>query len=151
MKSTRAHAAIGIAAIAFAVAAAGAAAASFSGASVPGQTDSAAKGNKTVMIKVSCPRSAFRSCSGRLSLKTAQKVAGKFQWLGSAKFSIGSGKTSKVKLNLNGEGQKLIKRGKLSPLAIAASRDGHNRKATRSRKITLQSHGYQNPPPFGGY
>lgn len=145
------RAAIGIVAIVMAAAPASAAAAAFAGAVLPRQTDVAAQSNKTVMIRVSCPKGTFRKCTGKLSVRTAQKVGGKYRSLGVAKFSIAAGKTGKVKVHLNAEGQKLIQRGKISPLATAASRDGHNRSAMQSRRITLESYDYANPPPYGGY
>ncbi len=150
-KGARRRVAVRLAGIALIVAPGTAAAAGFSGATVPGQTDETAKGDQTVMIKVRCPRSTFRGCTGILSLRTVRKVRGKFRSLGSAKFSTGPGKTRKVKLRLNAEGQKLVKDREISVLAKAISRDGHNRKASHSRKITLDAYTYINPPPNGGY
>jgi hypothetical protein len=150
-KGARRRVAVATAGIALIVGPGTAAAGGFSGATVPGQTAETSKGDQTVMVKVSCPRSTFKGCNGTLSLRTVRKVRGKFRSLGSAKFSIRSGKTSKVKIWVNAEGKKQVRGREISVLANAFSRDGHHRKASHSRKITLDSYTYVNPPPNGGY
>ncbi|MGB0095418.1 MAG: hypothetical protein WBP81_23135 [Solirubrobacteraceae bacterium] len=122
----------------------------FAGASVPAQTDVASSGG-VVPIRLVCPGGTFKNCVGTVSLRTQKKIDGKIQTLGSANFSIASGKADKVKLKLNAEGRKLLGSGKMTPLAVAASHDGHNAKATRSRKVTLESQAYANPAPSPFY
>jgi hypothetical protein len=122
----------------------------FAGASVPAQTAVASSGG-VVPIRLACPRGTFKNCVGMVSLRTQKKVHGRIQTLGSAHFSIASGKADKVKLKLNAGGRKLLGSGKMTPLAVAASHDGHNAKATQSRKITLESQAYANPSPSPFY
>lgn len=150
-RGARHRLAVAAAGMAMVVVPGAAAAAGFSGAGVPRQTDETAKGDQTVMIRVSCPRGTFRGCTGTLSLRTVNKVHGKFESLGWAKFGIRSGKTIRVKLKLNANGKRQVKGRQISVVASAASRDGHNHKASQSRKITLESYTYVNPPPNGGY
>jgi hypothetical protein len=122
----------------------------FAGASVPAQTAVASSGG-VVPVRLVCPRGTVKGCVGTVSLRTQKKVHGRIQTLGSAHFSIASGKGDKVKLKLNAEGQKLLGSGKMMPLAVAASHDGRNAKATHSRKITLESQAYANPSPSPFY
>ncbi len=119
-------------------AAPGIAAAAAAGASVPAQTDTASSGG-VVPIKVSCPAGGA-ACTGTLSLKTGRKVAGKFQSLGSAPFSVATGKTSKIKLKLNAEGRKLLKQGRFSPRATATTKTSSGQTVSQSRKITIKKH-----------
>ncbi len=125
-------------------------AAAFAGASVPSQTDKAS-GSGVVPISVSCPTGTSGSCGGTLSLRTAKKVSGKIQSLGSASFTITSGSSAKVRVKLNAEGRKLLKHGKITPVATASSHDGAGHTAKQSRKITVKKAGSGPTSPGGFY
>lgn len=129
-----------------------AAAAAFTGAAVPSQTDTLTK-QGAAPVKVSCPAGTTGGCSGKLTLKTSNRVGGHILTLGSRNFQIAAGKRATVNVKLSSQGVKLVKHdGHIKPNAIASSHDGAGHHKTRTTKITLKKHSSGNTQgaPQGG-
>jgi Ca2+-binding RTX toxin-like protein len=97
--------------------------------------------NRTAAIKLSCPATSPGNCSGSLALLTAKRVklggVKTVLQLGSARYSIAPGASTKRKVKLPGGIRRLANRkGHLKVRAIATT--GHSGQiATSSRRLTL--------------
>jgi Ca2+-binding RTX toxin-like protein len=92
-------------------------------------------------IKVSCPATSHGNCTGSLSVRTAKgvKLAGRkvVVTLGSARYNVGAGTSTTVKVRLAKGSKRLADRtGHIKVLAVAST--GHSgRIAQSSRHLTL--------------
>jgi hypothetical protein len=117
----------------------------FSGATVGAQRDKLRSG--AAVVKVSCPRTAFRKCTVKLTLETAKpiKVGSRMRVLvlGSGSATIEAGRQGTVRVRLSTQALAAIKaaHGRLSPKARLESRDDHRRSARTSGRITLEEPG----------
>ncbi|HEY1597458.1 MAG TPA: hypothetical protein VGF74_18815 [Thermoleophilaceae bacterium] len=97
---------------------------------------------KAVTISVPCPAGLSTSCKGTISLRTVKAVAAKSKHktrlkLGSAKFTIASGKTGHVKVKLSSKARKLLAKRSLKVRATLTATAG-GIKRTTTATLTLK-------------
>jgi PKD repeat protein len=98
-------------------------------------------------LRLACAPSAAGSCTGRLSLATSLRVArrrsgqarSRTVGLGVARFSIGSSKSARVRVELTARGRRLLaRRGRLKVSARATAHDGLMRKRVTTASLLLE-------------
>ena len=105
--------------------------AAFKGAVAAAQTDTISVAG-LAHVRVVCPRGTYKRCVGTIRLLDNGKV------IGSASFSIGSGRSAKVTVRLSAAGQAAVRAaGRVKVTAVDRSHDALGTRRSRSRAITL--------------
>jgi streptogramin lyase len=97
---------------------------------------------KSVTISIPCPSGQSTRCTGTIVLRTAKAVSAKKRHktklkLGSARFSIASGKTGHVKVKLSSKARKLVRRHSLKVKATITATASGQKKVTHAT-LTLK-------------
>ena len=95
-------------------------------------------------IRIRCPSATARACAGTLTLKTAKAVlttphgTPHVLKLGSARFTISSGKRPTVNVQISKAGRKLVHdKGHLNAIASAVSHDGFGVTKTTAARLRI--------------